>query len=156
MTSCETKFDCRRSTREGGHASLGPRRVKGEAVQRPKFSPRVCQAESVPAFLFDLDGTLIDSVCQHVLAWREALERAGMQPSIWRITPRAAERLQNWHADAYAKFVSGVRPRWRPAVNRKALVHRRNSKSPFAIPARYPVSLALQKKFMLAYFGFGR
>ena len=29
------------------------------------------------AFLFDLDGTLVDSVYQHVLAWREALERAG-------------------------------------------------------------------------------
>ena len=28
---------------------------------------------STPAFLFDLDGTLIDSVYQHVLAWREAL-----------------------------------------------------------------------------------
>jgi beta-phosphoglucomutase-like phosphatase (HAD superfamily) len=27
-----------------------------------------------PAFLFDLDGTLIDSVYQHVLAWREALQ----------------------------------------------------------------------------------
>jgi len=25
------------------------------------------------AFLFDLDGTLIDSVYQHVIAWREAL-----------------------------------------------------------------------------------
>ncbi len=25
------------------------------------------------AFLFDLDGTLVDSVYQHVLAWREAL-----------------------------------------------------------------------------------
>ena len=31
----------------------------------------------VPAFLFDLDGTLVDSVYQHVLAWREALEKAG-------------------------------------------------------------------------------
>ncbi len=28
-----------------------------------------------PVFLFDLDGTLVDSVDQHVLAWREALER---------------------------------------------------------------------------------
>ena len=27
----------------------------------------------MPAFLFDLDGTLIDSVYQHVIAWREAL-----------------------------------------------------------------------------------
>ena len=30
-----------------------------------------------PAFLFDLDGTLIDSVYQHVLAWHEALEEVG-------------------------------------------------------------------------------
>ena len=28
-----------------------------------------------PAFLFDLDGTLIDSVYQHVIAWRDALTR---------------------------------------------------------------------------------
>ena len=27
----------------------------------------------VPSFLFDLDGTLIDSVYQHVIAWRTAL-----------------------------------------------------------------------------------
>jgi beta-phosphoglucomutase-like phosphatase (HAD superfamily) len=27
-------------------------------------------SSSPPAFLFDLDGTLIDSVYQHVLAWR--------------------------------------------------------------------------------------
>jgi len=33
--------------------------------------------DAVPAMLFDLDGTLIDSVYQHVLAWNEALERAG-------------------------------------------------------------------------------
>ena len=28
-----------------------------------------------PAFLFDLDGTLVDSVYQHVLAWKEALDQ---------------------------------------------------------------------------------
>jgi beta-phosphoglucomutase-like phosphatase (HAD superfamily) len=27
------------------------------------------------SFLFDLDGTLVDSVYQHVLAWREAKRR---------------------------------------------------------------------------------
>jgi hypothetical protein len=27
------------------------------------------------AFVFDLDGTLVDSVYQHVLAWREALRK---------------------------------------------------------------------------------
>ena len=40
------------------------------------------------AFLFDLDGTLVDSVYQHVLAWREALEKAGMELSVWRIHRR--------------------------------------------------------------------
>ena len=37
------------------------------------------------AFLFDLDGTLVDSVYQHVLAWREALESGGVQLAVWRI-----------------------------------------------------------------------
>ncbi len=37
------------------------------------------------AFLFDLDGTLVDSVYQHVLAWHEALEAEGIELSIWRI-----------------------------------------------------------------------
>jgi HAD superfamily hydrolase (TIGR01509 family) len=41
-----------------------------------------------PAFLFDLDGTLVDSVYQHVLAWREALEETGIELSVWRIHRR--------------------------------------------------------------------
>lgn len=87
----------------------------------------------VPAILFDLDGTLIDSVYQHVLAWREALERSGTRLSVWRIhrrigmsggllvnallretgrtiTATDAAHLQKWHADAYSKLVSQVRP----------------------------------------------
>ena len=40
------------------------------------------------AFLFDLDGTLIDSVYQHVLAWREALEQVGMALPAWIIHRR--------------------------------------------------------------------
>ena len=43
---------------------------------------------ATPAFLFDLDGTLVDSVYQHVLAWREALERAGLPLAVWRIHRR--------------------------------------------------------------------
>ena len=34
-------------------------------------------------FLFDLDGTLVDSVYQHVLAWREALDQEGIDLSVW-------------------------------------------------------------------------
>jgi HAD superfamily hydrolase (TIGR01509 family) len=41
-----------------------------------------------PTFLFDLDGTLVDSVYQHVLAWQEALELGGIELSVWRIHRR--------------------------------------------------------------------
>src|ERR1700751_5560830 len=87
----------------------------------------------VPAFLFDLDGTLVDSVYQHVLAWREALERSGIELSVWRIhrrigmsggllvnallrekgcpvTPQQAEQLPRFHAEAYEREVAQVRP----------------------------------------------
>jgi HAD superfamily hydrolase (TIGR01509 family) len=86
-----------------------------------------------PAFLFDLDGTLVDSVYQHVLAWREALEAAGIQLAVWRIhrrigmsgglfvnalvretgreiTAEEAARVQRHHAEAYARLVAQVRP----------------------------------------------
>ena len=86
-----------------------------------------------PAFLFDLDGTLVDSVYTHVLAWREALEAAGIELSVWRIhrrigmsggllvnallretgTPITAEqvaKVQHLHAQAYARQISQVRP----------------------------------------------
>jgi len=53
------------------------------------------------AFLFDLDGTLIDSVYQHVLAWREAAQAAGIELPVWRI--------QRVHADAYAKQAPSLR-----------------------------------------------
>src|SRR5205085_7238815 len=85
------------------------------------------------AFLFDLDGTLVDSVYQHVLAWREALEAAGIELSVWRIHRRIgmsgglmanallretghrvgteeADRLLRLHAEAYARLVGQVRP----------------------------------------------
>jgi HAD superfamily hydrolase (TIGR01509 family) len=41
-----------------------------------------------PALIFDLDGTLVDSVYQHVLAWHEALLEAGIELSVWRIHRR--------------------------------------------------------------------
>jgi HAD superfamily hydrolase (TIGR01509 family) len=85
------------------------------------------------AFLFDLDGTLVDSVYQHVLAWRQALETAGIELAVWRIHRRigmsgglfvnallretghqvtAAEEanIQRLHAEAYAREVRQVRP----------------------------------------------
>lgn len=86
-----------------------------------------------PSVIFDLDGTLVDSVYQHVLAWREALERCGTQLSVWRIhrrigmsgglfanallretghavTLEQAEQLQRFHAEAYQRQIAQVRP----------------------------------------------
>ena len=37
------------------------------------------------AFLFDLDGTLVDSVYTHVRAWHVALREQGLALSVWRI-----------------------------------------------------------------------
>jgi HAD superfamily hydrolase (TIGR01509 family) len=86
-----------------------------------------------PAFLFDLDGTLIDSVYQHVIAWRHALSRLDIDLSVWRIHRRIGmsgglfvsalmretgltlsdadiELLQQAHAQEYVKQADSVRP----------------------------------------------
>jgi HAD superfamily hydrolase (TIGR01549 family) len=91
----------------------------------------MARAES--AFLFDLDGTLVDSVYQHVLAWKEALDSEGIPLSVWRIhrkigmsgglfthillretgldiTPQRVERLRRAHAAAYQRRADSVRP----------------------------------------------
>ncbi len=88
---------------------------------------------SGPAFLFDLDGTLIDSVYQHVVAWREALEGVGINLPVWKIhrrigmsgglfvnalareldthlDPEALARLPELHGDAYIRHFDSVRP----------------------------------------------
>lgn len=43
------------------------------------------QVRKSPALVFDLDGTLVDSVYQHALAWHEALRQLGIDLSVWRI-----------------------------------------------------------------------
>jgi HAD superfamily hydrolase (TIGR01509 family) len=42
----------------------------------------------VPALIFDLDGTLVDTVYVHVFAWQRALAEAGMPIDGWRIHRR--------------------------------------------------------------------
>jgi HAD superfamily hydrolase (TIGR01549 family) len=86
-----------------------------------------------PAMLFDLDGTLLDSVYQHVLAWREALETAGIPLSVWRIhrrigmsgglfvralvretghelTDAEAAQLRALHEEGYRRRIGEVKP----------------------------------------------
>ncbi len=45
-------------------------------------------SSSAAAMIFDLDGTLIDSVYQHVVAWHQALSEAGIELAIWRVHRR--------------------------------------------------------------------
>ncbi len=42
----------------------------------------------MPALIFDLDGTLVDTVYAHVVAWQLALAEAGMPLDGWRIHRR--------------------------------------------------------------------
>ena len=86
-----------------------------------------------PVFLFDLDGTLIDSVYQHVIAWHTALSRLDIDLSVWRIHRRIGmsgglfvsaliretgvtlseadvAMLQRAHAESYLAQASTVRP----------------------------------------------
>ncbi len=99
------------------------------------------EAERIPimpreqhiSFLFDLDGTLVDSVYQHVLAWQEALRAEGIPLSVWRIhrkigmsgglftnmllretgesiDPDRVERLRRLHAAAYNRSSATIEP----------------------------------------------
>lgn len=86
-----------------------------------------------PALLFDLDGTLVDSVYQHVISWQEALAEVGIPLSVWRIHRRIGmsgglfldalqretntrfdeemlARLANLHAAAYLSRADAVVP----------------------------------------------
>jgi HAD superfamily hydrolase (TIGR01509 family) len=86
-----------------------------------------------PALLFDLDGTLVDSVYQHVLAWHEALEEMGLSLAVWRIhrrigmsgglliqalgreighrlTREQAQMLQEKHSAAFERYKGAIQP----------------------------------------------
>jgi phosphoglycolate phosphatase-like HAD superfamily hydrolase len=82
--------------------------------------------------VFDLDGTLVDSVYQHVLAWQETLEVAGIELAAWRIHRRIGmsgglfagallretgrpvdaammTQLQRAHTEAYRRWAGRIR-----------------------------------------------
>ena len=85
------------------------------------------------ALLFDLDGTLVESVYQHVLAWHEALEEMGLSLAVWRIhrrigmsgglliqalgreighrlTREQAQMLQEKHSAAFERYKGAIQP----------------------------------------------
>jgi len=85
------------------------------------------------AFLFDLDGTLVDSVYRHVQAWQEAFLRMDLVLAGWRIHRRIGmsggmlvrallreqgrqmsaeeiKRLEDLHGEVYGRLVGDVKP----------------------------------------------
>src|SRR5438876_1278763 len=105
----------------------------GFGMVTPAVAPASSLAPGKTAFLFDLDGTLVDSVYQHVLAWREAMAGVGIELAVWTIhrrigmsgglmanailretghavTAEEAARLLRLHAEAYARLAEQVRP----------------------------------------------
>jgi HAD superfamily hydrolase (TIGR01549 family) len=53
-----------------------------------KSNSRSNQRPTEPAILFDLDGTLVDTVYEHVVAWSHALKQAGLMVPHWAIHRR--------------------------------------------------------------------
>jgi HAD superfamily hydrolase (TIGR01509 family) len=85
------------------------------------------------AFIFDLDGTLVDTVYAHIFAWQRTLAEAGMAIEGWRIhrkigmsgglftravarelgrelSPSEAKTLQRRHGELFAQLLPERRP----------------------------------------------
>lgn len=99
------------------------------------------KARQQTSFLFDLDGTLIDSVYDHVLAWHDALQEEGIEVSVWRLHRRigmsgglftkalARETGRDFNAEVldrlrklHAKYYGGRSARTRPLPGAQALL----------------------------------
>jgi HAD superfamily hydrolase (TIGR01509 family) len=87
----------------------------------------------MPALIFDLDGTLVDTVYAHVFAWQRALARSGLAIDGWRIhrrigmsgglfaravarelgremTEDEASRVQSLHGELFRELLPERRP----------------------------------------------
>ena len=85
------------------------------------------------ALIFDLDGTLVDTVYAHVFAWQRALSESGMAIDGWRIhrrigmsgglftravgreigrelTPEEAQAIQRRHGELFQELLTERRP----------------------------------------------
>ncbi len=136
-----------------GKSTHGKKRQPARRAPPGSGQRKSSARESRIAFLFDLDGTLVDSVYQHVLAWREALERAGLELAVWRIhrrigmsgglfvnaltrevgrqlAPEETERILRDHDESYGRFVGQVRVL--PGA-RELLAHLTRAGAPWAI-----------------------
>jgi HAD superfamily hydrolase (TIGR01549 family) len=107
--------------------------VLGEIIREGRCFMQKSERETRMAFLFDLDGTLVDSVYRHVQAWQEALLKMGLVVPAWRIHRRIGmsgsklvrallretghkmkedeiKQAEKLHGEAYDRLVGDVKP----------------------------------------------
>jgi HAD superfamily hydrolase (TIGR01549 family) len=107
----------------------------------------------LPGIIFDLDGTLVDSVYQHVRVWHEVLCKSGIVAAQWRIhgaigmsgdlflpkllrdighshSNSLVARLQSAHAKQFSTLIGQIQP-LTGATQLLKLLRRRNI--PFAV-----------------------
>ena len=70
------------------HGSHNKLRFGTQTNSGMRVVPKPAAANFIPPLLLDLDGTLVDSVYEHVMAWREALEDAEIRLPNWKIHRR--------------------------------------------------------------------
>jgi HAD superfamily hydrolase (TIGR01509 family) len=117
---------------------------------RKKGTEEKPRPSSNPAILFDLDGTLLDSNYEHVLAWRLALRREGLEiPNAFlhrcigmrgellikaafkeigrTFRDRTKKRLERLHKTYFEETLSSIRPLPGSVALLKALSRRKSS-----------------------------
>lgn len=97
--------------------------------------PSQKKASSMPAFLFDVDGTLIDSVYEHVEAWAIALRAVGIVLPNWELHRRIGMSGQSFLHELLRKT---GRPRLRPG-DLERLEHRHTAEFSKKIPTLEPL-----------------
>jgi len=101
------------------------------APRRTSRTAAALERSRKTAFLFDLDGTLVDSSYEHTLAWRNALRQEGFDVPTWKVhrrigmsgglishailievgrdlSPEASQRVKDAHTRVYERLVGGV------------------------------------------------
>src|SRR6185295_1472079 len=111
--------------------------IRRASVATPRHRRRASDGDRrqrrTSAFLFDLDGTLVDSTYEHALTWRNAFRLAGVDAPTWKVhrevgmsgglltrsvvselgvdlTLDVLDRIKEIHTEEYEKIVEEVRP----------------------------------------------
>lgn len=110
-----------------------PQTKEREISRTQDGSSSEAERESQLAFLFDLDGTLVDTVYRHIQAWQEALLKKGVAAPAWRVHRRIGlpgsklvrallreqgrtmeddeiKQVQELHGEVYGQLSAEVKP----------------------------------------------